>query len=220
MDYLSDSCQTKINNLRLVALMYDYLISEKASNLTLHNWVTQSVLEEMKQVWKFMFYQRGSSKDILRIRTGVFFNDIFEKMERIMTEKNKTILNDDQVRPKKVYIYSSFDFMLLFIMMNLKIDNGEVPAPSSSLIFELHANAESNASNWEENSFVKIFYYNETNTENFYELKIPSCQDTDLCTISNFKDSLSDSIMNEKKWKEECKLANETISSSTKTGKL
>lgn len=66
---------------------------------------------------------------------------------------------------------------------------------------------------WDEANSIKILYLNETEKNNPYLLKIPACQDTDICTVKQFISSISDLLLSPQAWSKECKksLVKETL---------
>lgn len=51
-----------------------------------------------------------------------------------------------------------------------------------------------------------MYFYNETDTEIVYEMKVPNCLDKDLCTLRLFRQSIENLIIDEVQWKELCEL--------------
>ena len=83
--------------------------------------------------------------------------------------------------------------------------NSKIPPYGSTIIFELHYNNETKA-NWNEASSIKMFYLNETATDNLHPLNIPACVDANNCTIKQFASKISDLIITPKQWFKECEL--------------
>lgn len=83
-------------------------------------------------------------------------------------------------------------------------------------IFELYKNNQQNSStNWNENGFFKLLYYNETDSMNSYEFRIPLCLNTgEQCSIKKLEEQIKDFRLNQTQWKSECKLNENNLEST------
>ena len=106
------------------------------------------------------------------------------------------------------------------LLMALDIQNNQMPPFGSTITFELHQQNSTNLNlDWDESNSIKIFYLNETETNNPHLLKIPACSETEICTVRQFKKQIFDLILTPEQWIEECEFKANTINQS-KLGNL
>lgn len=96
--------------------------------------------------------------------------------------------------------------MIIFELSNVSCFYlGRIPPYGVTIVFELHQKNSSHL-NWDESSFIKILFLNETSvypsTDNFYLLN--ACNNTDFCSVKNFFASVSDLILTPDEWIKEC----------------
>jgi hypothetical protein len=86
-------------------------------------------------------------------------------------------------RKEKVIEYSTHDIMLAPLMSALGIFNNLQPPYGSTLFIELHEDNQIPLT-----QFIKIWYLNETFSEQPFEMKMPGCYDPTIngCKLSNF----------------------------------
>lgn len=96
---------------------------------------------------------------------------------------------------------------ILSALKNLGPDDLK-PAPGATLIFELRQLANgTTGSAWNEMHHIRILYFNETSDPihtNPYLLKIPSCAESEVCTVKTFFAFLSDVMLDPNQWQLEC----------------
>lgn len=209
--YLTLNAGQQINDIVHASYLYDNLKIEQAHGYQIPVWATDKVLEELKDLNVISFITMGLTRRIQKLRSGVLLNDLAEKIKMLVkkpTPKKKLLVDD----AKKLNVYSTHDSFLAVLLEALQINNKLPPPFGSTVIFELHQNNESGA-NWDESSSIKIFYFNETEKNDPYLMKIPACQDTDICTIKQFISSISDLLLSPQAWIKECKksLVKETL---------
>lgn len=98
-------------------------------------------------------------------------------------------------------------------MVSLKIDNNLITPFGTTFILELHESDEPTNStllSWDSQSFIKIYLYNETETENWFELQIPDCKGKNQCAVEIFAESIKDLVINQKQWETQCSLEKES----------
>ena len=97
-EYVGEKSGLKIDNMVKAFALYDALIGEKSANYSLPDWATSTILEQLKESKIRMNLLYKNSRKFQRLRTGLFFADLSNKIE-------KSIKSNDTI--KKVYLYST-----------------------------------------------------------------------------------------------------------------
>lgn len=204
-----------LKDFRPITTLYDTFAIEKSYNLTLPDWLKPDILNRMKELNKLDYTWVSSTRNLQRLRTGLFLTDLKTKMEKII-KKTKLIKSDELGR---LNIYVTHDYFIAALLLGLKIYNDQIPTYGATVIFELHQEDELNPDLNKTN--IKIFYLNKTEIDKTYEphlLKIPECADLEICTVEKFFNSISDLTINTDQWIKECKLNREDFAQMTTGG--
>ena len=103
-NYLTTKTGNEIKNYHSVGNIFNNLAVTIANKLKPPEWVTQEVFEKMKELRKKVSLLKFSTKKLQRLRTGVFFNDLLTKIEKIAKISNSESLKDEFA---KLNIYST-----------------------------------------------------------------------------------------------------------------
>lgn len=89
-------------------VLYDILDkeSEMIENFKYPEWATEEVLKALEQIHLIKFQVFGHFESMLKLRFGLFLNEITEKITKVLNENSKK----DEV--KKLNVYSSVSVSL------------------------------------------------------------------------------------------------------------
>ncbi|KAJ7985764.1 hypothetical protein DPEC_G00343840 [Dallia pectoralis] len=183
----------KNTNLQTVWSVHDTLFCEARHNMTLPDWVTPQVMDDLRKLKDFgfkMLFGVYKQQEKSRLQGGVLLGSIVNNI----TESAH--LNSS--RRLKMSMLSAHDTTIVALQSSLGIFNDNQPPYASCHIFELYA--EDNGS-----FTVAMFYRNDT-TFGPYQLAVPGC---DLfCPLEDFVRLTKPSIP--KDWEKECMVASPT----------
>ncbi|CAG7718542.1 unnamed protein product, partial [Allacma fusca] len=164
----------------------DTLMIQKQRGMKLPAWFNQTMFEELSSLKYLRFELDTYTPEFKRLRGGPILKELLGNMPN----KNK--------QAKNVYLYSAHKSALGALMNTLGIFNHLLPPYASALMFELY---QTNPENFDNNYFLRIYYYNETQSQP-YLLEIPHCGQT--CSLKHFS-SLTHRYVPEN-WLQECEL--------------
>ncbi|CAG7725098.1 unnamed protein product [Allacma fusca] len=167
----------------------DTLMIQKQKGMKLPAWLNQTMFEELSSLRYFQYEVETYTPEFKRLKGGPILKELLENMPN----KNK--------QAKNVYLYSAHEGTLGALMNTLGIFNHRLPPYASALMLELYKEGPENFDGNQDNYFLRIYYYNETQSQP-YLLEIPHCGQT--CSLKDFS-SLTDRYVPEN-WLQECEL--------------
>ncbi|XP_074602915.1 prostatic acid phosphatase-like [Brevipalpus obovatus] len=164
---------------------------ERSQGLVLPSWMSDRFFEELNKVSDLSYYIAQSSDKILRLRLTYLFKDI---KERII---NKTVEQRTDPLKSRLVAYATHDSMIAAILIGLQSFNYVLPPYGSTVIIEVHKNSENQR-------FVHLFYWNDTESSEPLRLKQAYCNNSYECSVENFFTHLDTHIASD--WERECGL--------------
>jgi lysosomal acid phosphatase len=162
---------------------------EKIYNMTLPDWVTDDVYDEMWAVRTLGRSLMYPTKETVRLRGG----PLLGKMLSNMLSKPNNTDNDMQL-----YLYSTHDNTMAALLSTWDHYNGTNPPYASAIIVELHQINEIN--------YVQVLYRTDLEGDPNLVL-VPGC--TELCPLTDFQQLMRPLIPKDVQL--ECQLTNVTI---------
>jgi hypothetical protein len=156
----------------------------------------KEVFDKLIPLAKFLWIVEYDNRLIERTRAGNLIKELVKNIENKIHKKSS--------KNYKLFLYSTHDSMLAVLMHALNVFNNEFIPFSASLLFELHQNEFNN------NYFVRIYYYNETLTDKSpHLLSLPNCDYLTDCSLDKFF-SLTKELIPED-WDKECGFNDKSI---------
>ncbi|XP_036401479.1 lysosomal acid phosphatase-like [Megalops cyprinoides] len=168
--------------------IYDTLFVEKLHNKSLPMWVTEEVMEKLKDLNDFSYqilFGLYKWKEKARLQGGVLLSEIVTNISSYASDSQK---------PLKMKVYSGHDTTIMALQTALNVYNRILPPYASCHIFELHQE--------DDKSFSVAMYYRNDSTKEPYPLVLPGC--TQFCPLTEFENLIEPVIP--KNWKEECQV--------------
>lgn len=194
--YLSKHTGENVTTVQTAEYIFDDLFIEKSMGYSLPSWVTDDVYNQLKHVSGMSFYFEFTSPKIRRLRTGLFFKDLFNHF----TSSNNVDDDipepeDDGYSPKKLLHYSTHDTMIAGLLSSLQSFDKIAPPYAATLFFELHRINQSD--------FIEIYYLNETYSQVLRPITPPGCDKPPTpCSLTAFAHAIQPIIP--KNWSQEC----------------
>jgi lysosomal acid phosphatase len=116
--------------------------------------------------------------------------DIIERIQQKI-DRNAALVD------QKMYAYSGHDMTIASVLIGLGIKLAAVPGYASALMLELHKDLGGN------DYFLRLFYRNDTESDDVYELDIPECSQP--CSFGQISRKLKATLIPES-WEAECHL--------------
>ncbi|CAH1153461.1 unnamed protein product [Phaedon cochleariae] len=179
-EYLTKHTGKHISNIEDVEFLFNTLEIEGLNNMTLPDWVNQSMLATMEKLAARNLALYSETEYMKRMKGGVFVKTVISSMERISEGQSEPYLN----------LYAGHDITLVHVLRALKLTDTIKPGFGASLILELYSDGE-----------IKVIYRNswDGSPEN---MSLHHCSPP--CQISAFRKSLESVLpLN---WAEECNL--------------
>lgn len=181
---------------------------EQSEGFDLPDWLKPELYEKLKRLDAEYFNLFCASKRFIQINAGPLFYDFSDKMQKLFKPKaNSSGLDFGKVNGGsngniKLTLYSGTDIVISNLLVGLQAFDPIqhlVPPPASTLIIELHQAPNQTDRDWDESSFVKVLYFNET--------VHPITSHPHLLQnsiVKNFLSSISDLALNQNEWIQVC----------------
>ena len=131
------------------------------------------IMEQLKLIADFTFETLWSSKTIQKLRSGILIEEIYNNMKHYIEGKSN-----------RFYEYSAHDITVIPMLQLLGSFNNKTVPFGSTIIFELHQQSN--------DYFVKIYYLNDTYTDNPHLLNIGICDGQTRCSYDQFHKSIKE----------------------------
>lgn len=185
-EYLSEHTGQKIDSIRDIETLYSCLFIEELNGLKLPDWTKQVYPHPMKEKASVSMATFAWNKVMQRLHGGNFVIEIL----KIFNDKIKGKLEE-----KKLYLFSGHDITISVIWRTFGFEEFILPSFGASLIWELHRDMQG--------YFVKMFYQNNTEQVEPYELRIPKCSSP--CSLSTLYAITED--VRPIDWEKECQIS-------------
>jgi len=203
--YLTKNAGREVNDYTTAEYIHDDLFIEQNAGYKLPAWVTPKVFSDLKEISDRSFHLDATSTTIQRLRAGIFFKDLtdhftqdhlYDHDKMRYGHKYRDQVTDEDEMPKKFYVYSTHDTQIALVLESLKANNMKAPPYAASIFFELHFSNNSH--------FVRLFYLNETYSEELQPIIPTGCDSHHNCKLGQFIKGLSDIIIDDKQFFAEC----------------
>ena len=176
----------EITNFRLGSRLHDTLMIEKERNYRWPNWTNQDeVLKTMKLFRDYDFIIPHKSPIVNKIRAGRLIYQLIENM-------NKSLSNDSSPNDIKLYVYSTHDSIVSYLLNAMNIFDFKAPDYAATLLIELHSTQIKNSSV----NFIKMFYINNTDHPDIPNEKfINGCSVDKKCSYETLIDAMKNKII-------------------------
>ncbi|RWS22134.1 Prostatic acid phosphatase precursor-like protein, partial [Leptotrombidium deliense] len=185
ISFLMNQCGACATNLDTVYYLIDNIISSKTHNLPLPTWINDTISQQFEDIANHFFQFFCSTKLQQRLSAGVFFNEILKQMNLIQNNENF----------QAVKLYSTHDFLIIATLSALGVINPAAPPFGSTIIFEFW-------SNYATENFVRLYYLNDTYSQNPQLLNIESCGGEEYCPFEKFSGHIAQFVPDD--WVKEC----------------
>ncbi|CAL8069941.1 unnamed protein product [Calicophoron daubneyi] len=136
-DLLSQVSGRKIDRTNLWEL-HDMAVCMKANKMSLPEWCTKEVLDEMTEVesfyWTLMYL---STKDIIRLEIGVFLHSFVKHIQAIMKRTDSPTVPDHHLSTQHTMAYSAHDTDVSYILAAFNLSDKQMVPYSATIVFEL-----------------------------------------------------------------------------------
>jgi len=183
--YVSRNVGQEIVDIVKLDYIYDTLLIENATGLTLPPW-TQQVFPgdgTFKKLRDLSFTVDTLTEELKRLKGGPWLKEIIAHSDAIASNED-----DDHV---KLYIYSAHDTTVAPMLHTMGVFNGVAPPYASMIMVEMMEVQN-------QGLMIQVLYHNESGHEP-YVMTIPGCQP--LCPLDKFKQLTSryipDNILDE-----------------------
>ncbi|RWS22182.1 lysosomal acid phosphatase-like protein 3 [Leptotrombidium deliense] len=184
--YLTEKCGTCGATLDSVFYLIDNIISSRAHNLPIPVWINETILKQFDDIANHYYAFFCTTELQQRLSAGMFLNEIIKQMNAIQKHR----------KFQTVKIYSTHDFLIIELLSALGVINPKPPPFGSTIMFEFWSD------NNETKNFVRLYYLNDTYSENPHLLNIKSCDGDEFCSFEKFSDQITKFIPDD--WVKEC----------------
>lgn len=188
MNYVSKHSGSTIDSFEKLEYIYNTLFIESINNFSLPNWTRTVFPDQLRPPASLSFAIACYTKDMARLKTGPFFNEILEHISNVTDSLSK---KDHGYR--KMWLYSGHDTTIANILQSLDIFEFHNPPYSSTILFELRSGNP-------QGYFVNIYYKNSTQPQ---AMTLKGCSFD--CPLNEFIKLLSPIAVSHEEWKKECK---------------
>ncbi|RWS24600.1 lysosomal acid phosphatase-like protein 3 [Leptotrombidium deliense] len=154
----------------------------KEYNLTMPNWINDTIYQQINDYSHRRFTANVRTILQRRLRAGLFLKELYNQMNLI--ERNEKFNN--------IRIYSSSQLQVAEILTALGVYNNEPPPFGSTIMFELYKTHLHPPM-----TFVKLYYLNDTYSENPHLLTIEDCIEDEFCSFLKVKEQIEKYIPND-----------------------
>uniref|UniRef100_T1JEQ9 acid phosphatase n=1 Tax=Strigamia maritima TaxID=126957 RepID=T1JEQ9_STRMM len=154
-------------NLRQVFDIADATFVQKTHNLTVPDWVNETIATDLENIVVSFFTLLLNSREMCRLRGGPLLGELINTMQKVV---------DNRSDQHKLYMFLSHDITIVSIFSALNIFEPHTPPYCSTVMIELLEGSG--------DYFVKIMYRNDT-TRDPYELSLKDCPSP--CPFDTFK---------------------------------
>lgn len=149
--------------------VYDTLSIEVGHNMSIPDWVTPQIYEQMDNLTNVVFKWKFHNTEMLRLKGGPI-------LKQMLNYINETISGHNP--DAQLYMYFAHDFLLAAMLMELDVFDGVAPPFASSILLELYSVPN-------EGYAVQWSYRNSTDAHSDYKiLKMPNCES--MCPLNTF----------------------------------
>ncbi|XP_015223628.2 lysosomal acid phosphatase-like isoform X1 [Lepisosteus oculatus] len=190
-EFVKNNTKLKDISFRSVWKVYDTLFCESQHNMTLPSWVTQTVMDKLRDLSDFSLkalFSVHKRVEKARLQGGVLLGQIVRNLTKAA--------RNDSALPKKMMVYSAHDTTIAALQSALDVFNKKQPPYASCHIFELYQEGKNGTRT------VAMFFRNESGRDP-YPLKLSNC--SQYCPLEDFK-RITQSVIPEN-WEEECQLS-------------
>ncbi|KAI6181298.1 Histidine phosphatase superfamily, clade-2-containing protein [Aphelenchoides besseyi] len=168
--------------------VYDSLFAQFSHPDThkMPRWVTQKLFTELSRAYDLSANGLYASNKLVRLRGGPILEDVVNRMDR-------KINDGSDVKDQRLYIYSGHDTTIGSFLATLSIIPQVFPGYAFAVMIELHKQPDGR-------HVVRLFYRNNTLTDDIFELEIPGCQQS--CSFDHIKEIATKMVP--KDWIKEC----------------
>lgn len=176
----------EITDFHLGSRLHDTLMIEKERSYNWPNWTNQNEVLKMMELFRdYNFIIPYESPIVNKIRAGRLIYQLIENMD-------KSLSNDLSSNDTKLYVYSTHDSMVSYLLNALNIFDFKAPAYAATLLIELHSVQIKNSSV----NFIKMFHINNTNQPNVPNEKfINDCSVNEKCLYETFIGAMKHKII-------------------------
>ena len=180
---------------------------ELNEGLELPSWLTPEFHEQLRWLDGEYYNMRCSTEKLVRIVAGSMFEDFSNKIQKLVKPKIHSqhydflAVNAGPKTAKKLSLYGCDDITLNNLLVGLRAFDPVKhlpPPPAGTVIIELHQ-VDRLDLDWDESSFVRVLYFNETVHPIMSEPHI-----LQNVTVRNFLSSIADVSLNDSEWLQLC----------------
>ncbi|RWS19867.1 lysosomal acid phosphatase-like isoform X2 [Leptotrombidium deliense] len=186
ISYLSDQCGRCARSLRSLYLLGENIVDIKNENLQLPSWLNSTQLKQLEELYNVIFDYLFRTELEQRLRAGMFLNELRKQM--FLIKKCKKFY--------PVRIYSTNDDIIVATLTALGVYDQIPPWFGATVMFEFRCSRN------KRNKFIRIYYLNDTYSENPIRLDISRCGNGRFCSFEKFAGLIRKFIPNN--WRKEC----------------
>ncbi|RWS28227.1 lysosomal acid phosphatase-like protein [Leptotrombidium deliense] len=209
-EFLTSKTGINVTDFNLAGFVSEILQDATANGCELPNWVDSSVWNMLKENTVQREYAAFSTTRLLKLKAGRFISEL---ISIITAGKNKTIvLNYPGVQVveteplKKIFVYSTHDSFITNIMSAFQVYNFELIDYGDTILLEIFENSVHSEIK------VKVLHLNDTENGNVFLLKLPFCENQEICSLKQFMAGIQHLTTDD--WKLECGIAQVTHENS------
>ncbi|KAK9886481.1 hypothetical protein WA026_016764 [Henosepilachna vigintioctopunctata] len=191
--YLARYSGSSVGNPDDVEYIYNTFTIERSFNYTLPPWALKVFPDKMKYLASLSFALYTYTPELIRLKTGPFFNLITEHFINISSYSTGHHKHSkDNVWDRKLLIFSAHDTTIASILNSMGLFDLHCPPFASTILFELRKRQDNT-------TYLNLFYKNSSNP---IQLCLKGC-DLD-CNLDKFIEILKPIIISPREWEEEC----------------
>ncbi|RWS30140.1 lysosomal acid phosphatase-like protein 3 [Leptotrombidium deliense] len=177
----------KIDDLQTVAKLQDILEIQQKKGWKLPDWVTDTLLKEMKTIADKTLTFDCSTKLMQKFRSGVLMKKINEILDQNENYEEINDLSSDDFQ-KKIFLFTT---VIAALLSALDVFNNIKPPFGATIFIELNSQNK-----------IRLLYMNLTEFETPITLQLHDCDYEDVCDLATFMKSMQRVIPRD--WKQEC----------------
>nr|CAH8849170.1 unnamed protein product [Trichobilharzia regenti] len=152
----------------------DLITCMLAHNLTLPEWCTKELLDELHEVSQFYWVQKfASSSDIIRLEIGVFLDSFVKHIRSVIYGGNLNMTEGHTLSTNHIMVYSAHDTDVTYLLAGLGVYDNQTINYASTVILELYGPEKSNK---ESDYRLKLLYKKGWTDDKGEYLTFPACK--------------------------------------------